>query len=701
MPRLPQLQLVAIGPPAARLDGAPAPAELLWRKHFALLIYLALSPGLSRSRAHLLAVLWPERSESKARHSLNEALHRLRSCLGVGRLTTEGETVTLSGEDLSVDAWDGEVDQKGEFLEGFTLGDSQPFDEWVEGERRRRRDAALSTLVQQARRLLAGGMSARAAAVAKAARERDPLSEAAVQALMEALALDNNHSGALAEWRDYRQRLGELGEVPSPALTGLADRIRAGPVSAGTAPATARSSLVGRQAMLTALSERLSLPGPGVPRVLIVLGEAGQGKTRMLEELERRAALGGITVAGTRALPGDQGRPRSALRGLFRGGLSGAPGLLGVDPTHLRKLASAVPELAQRFPPEAPVDDGDLAWSLARMLEATAEDSPLLLLLDDAHLADGASLGLLHAALGRLTNARVTLALAAAPRDPDGAPELLRLEADTGRGLPGRTVCLEPFGPEELSALVEDLAPWTEQGEARDRLVRRLMHETSGNPFLAVTLLRGLADLAELQDQVMEWPVPSQTLSGPLPRGVPQLIQSAVLAQVARVEPAGREILAVAASLGTRVDLPLLAAVTELSDEELAERLGLPERLQLIVATEEGYGFPGAVIATVLENAVLTPGRRREFRRRAAEVLAGRGDSISRLWRLELLARLGQRDTLLAEAIELGEVLLEKGDRHGARRAARLLGEHHEAVPEGSRAAWLALRNRLDGEATP
>jgi DNA-binding SARP family transcriptional activator len=682
------------------VDSAPAPAEVLWRTHFALLIYLALSPGLSRSRAHLLAMLWPERSGARARHSLNEALHRLRSCLGAGRLITEGETVTLAAEGLAVDAWEEAGDQEGEFLEAFTLEDSQPFDEWVESERRRRRDAALAALVQQARRRLAEGIPARAVALARAARGRDPLNESAVRVLMEALALVGDDGGALAELRDYRQRLAEFGEAPGPALTGLADRIRSGLVPGGPSVAVAVPGLVGRAAALATLSERLPLPGLTPARVLIVLGEGGEGKTRMLNELERRATLAGITVAGARALPSDQGRPRSALRGLFRGGLLRAPGLLGVDPAHLRRLASAVPELIERFPPQGPADDGELAYSLAEVLEAMAEDSPLLLLLDDAHLADGTSLGVLQVALERLTGNRVTLALTAAPRDPDSAPELFRLEAETGRGLPGTTVSLGPLGQRQVALLIEELAPWVEPGAARDRLVRRLVHETSGNPFLAVTLLRGLADVAELRERAAEWPVPSETLEGPLPQGVPHLIQSAVLAQVARLEPASREILAVAASLGTQVDLPLLAAVTGLPEVELAERLALPERLQLIAATEAGYGFPGAVIATVLEHVGLTPGRRRELRRRAAELLALRGDSGSRLARLELLARLVQPDTLAAEAIQLGEALLDQGDRHGARRAVRLLAGVSGAVPESSRTAWLALRNRLDAGVT-
>jgi DNA-binding SARP family transcriptional activator len=699
VPSLPALDIVAIGPPTARIDGAPAPAEVLWRKHLALLVYLAHSPGLSRSRAHLLALIWPESPEARARHSLNEALHRLRNHLGVGRLITEGETVTLSREGLSVDAWVEEAHQRGEFLEGFSLGDSQPFDEWIESQRRQRRDAAIPALIAQARGLVTAGTPARAVSVARSARERDPLNAAALQILMEALALSGNHSAALAELRDYRRRLEAIGEKPGPALDGLAQRLTTGSAIAAAGPGMVRPTLVGRATVLAALNE--SLPAPGSkPRVLILLGEPGQGKTRMLEELELRATLAAITVARTRALPSDQGRAGSALRGLFRGGLLQAPGLVGAAPAQLARLASTVPELAERFPPPAEIDQGELAFALAQVLEAIAEETPVLLLLDDAQLADGASIGVLQVALARLSGVPVTLALAASPHDPDSAPELLHLQAETGRQLQGTTVGLTPLTQDELALLVEELAPWAREEPARDRLVRRLAHETLGNPFLAVTLLRGLADVAALRADAVVWPVPTQTLSEPFPMHIPQLIQGAVLEKVTRLDAAARELLGIAACLGKQVDVDLLSGVTGLSEEELAARLAVPEHLQLIAATDEGYGFPGAVVAAVLQMVGLTPGRRREFRRRAAALLAQRSDLASQLWRLELLAKAGRRETLAAEAIGLGETLLDRGDRHGARRAVGLIGESEEAVPEASREMWLALRKRLDGDPT-
>jgi DNA-binding SARP family transcriptional activator len=66
-----------LGPVGLSLDGGPAPPELLWRKHLALLVYLARSPR-GRTREHLVGLLWPEKPEAAARHSLNEATRVLR-----------------------------------------------------------------------------------------------------------------------------------------------------------------------------------------------------------------------------------------------------------------------------------------------------------------------------------------------------------------------------------------------------------------------------------------------------------------------------------------------------------------------------------------------------------------------------------------------------------------------------------------------
>src|SRR2546426_11445933 len=79
-----------LGPVRVTVAGADAPAELLWRKHVALLVYLARSPRKSRTREHLISLLWSDRDERQARHPFSEALRGLRRALGGERLGAGG-----------------------------------------------------------------------------------------------------------------------------------------------------------------------------------------------------------------------------------------------------------------------------------------------------------------------------------------------------------------------------------------------------------------------------------------------------------------------------------------------------------------------------------------------------------------------------------------------------------------------------------
>jgi DNA-binding SARP family transcriptional activator len=137
---------------------------VLWPKHLALLLYLALSPGRRRTRDHLLGLLWGEKPESQARHALNEALRSLRAALGAPRLVSVADALELSDEALEVDALRfntlAESDPAaadailtGDFLEGFSVPGAHAFEEWVTTERDRYRTrgaAVLTALGEQA-----------------------------------------------------------------------------------------------------------------------------------------------------------------------------------------------------------------------------------------------------------------------------------------------------------------------------------------------------------------------------------------------------------------------------------------------------------------------------------------------------------------------------------------------------------------------
>lgn len=700
---LPALRLITFGVPTVRLAGAPPPPEVLWRKHLALLIYLALSPLRTRSRSHLLGLLWAEKEETRARHSLNEAIRRLRSCLGAGRLVTDRESVALAPEGLEVDAlepWQPSLERpgglvRGCFLEGFSVDDAPAFEEWAEAERARWREHDTSLLVTYARELLQQGRCQAALEAARQVLVLEPYSEPAIRAAMEARALGGDAAGALRDYQAFAASLERLGELPGRALANLARRIREGagrPSPPGT-PAP-EIPLVGRSREL-ALAARW-LPGEaGRAAVVCLRGEPGLGRTRLLQELLARAALGGAVVATARPNERDAAVAWSSLRGLVRGGLLGAPGLAAAEPRHLAVLASLVPELALRQAPASPADQAEVGLALAGMLGAIAEEAPVALGLDDAHLADPATLTVLRLVLESRPGLPLLLALTMVPDDADSPRELHQLLAGTGREIPGQVVSLPPLARTDLRDLAEVLAPWCRTPEDRDRLARRLEADSAGRPLLAVTVLRGLEDAAALHQDALRWPPPGETLDSPLPMGIPALIRSAVLAQLARLPSEARDLVARASLLGSRLDPPLLAALTGLEPATLVERLAAAERAHLIRAEATGYVFTSPLIAQVLSHGYLTPGQMRQVRQRAAELLQGRTDLEARLVRLELLVRLGEAGAAAALAVEIAEEGWRAGDRRAVRRSLHLAEPHLGALPEAAQDRLRRLRASL------
>src|SRR5881397_3887928 len=103
MSSLARVHCRVLGPARVTVDGVDPPPELLWRKHLALLVYLARSPRRARTREHLIGLLWSERDEKSARHSLSEALRVFRRVLGDERIHADVDQVSLADGAASLD----------------------------------------------------------------------------------------------------------------------------------------------------------------------------------------------------------------------------------------------------------------------------------------------------------------------------------------------------------------------------------------------------------------------------------------------------------------------------------------------------------------------------------------------------------------------------------------------------------------------
>jgi DNA-binding SARP family transcriptional activator len=700
MAALPGLELRCFGAPTATVGGAAPAPEVLWRKHLALLVYLALSPDRRRSREHLLGLFWAEKPQDRARQNLNESLLRLRRSLGEERLQSVGTAVELNGEGLDVDAlrFRASADRspreavglvRGRFLEGFHVDDAPEFEAWMSAERQRLDGLAATVAVAAAQRELAEGRCSAAAEFARRAQDLEPYATPAIAMVMRALALGGDVTAALAAYHAFTERLErELHERPPSELVELAERIR----RMRRPPAPDREvprepPLVGRLARHRDAFDTLASGLAGGARTLLVTGAPGCGRSRLVAECAQRAALEGATIVSVRPLESDQDSRWSVLRHVARA-LAAAPGLPSARPEALAALAGLVPELAARFPPRAVQDVADVASALASLVAAVADEAPLLIGIDDAQWADGATLAALHAAMTQLARSRVVLITAVAPAAGSPPSELARLEADVGRGLAGVAVRLDPLVPDDLRLLVAALAPWCQEESERERLVRRIELESGGSPLFAVTLLGALEKATRLRADFTAWPPPHHTTDAPLPFSVPGLVRMAVTLRVRELDDEQIHILRIASICGQALDLDLVSELASRARGDVERALPAFERRQLVGFDGARYTFVTPLVAKVVRAECLTPGERRQVEARAVQALAGRDDLESRALRAELLARVERTPEALAF------VIATIRDAHAA-GAARLARRAWLAGDRMARAAGLA-RAELD-----
>jgi len=616
-----------LGPVRVSIAGADAPAELLWRKHVALLVYLARSPRKSRTREHLVSLLWSDRDERQARHSLSEALRVLRRALGDERLVADVDQVRLAPDAVTLDCdrFAELCDRRewaraatlvdGEFLEGLAIPEANDFESWLATERALWRAQALDALVQGVAADLARGDTGSAARMGRRAVALDRTSEPAARAAMRALTLAGDRAEALRVADELAHGLRDmLGAEVSEETARLVARVRDTRVGRRvvSAPpaAPARPPLTGRRLELAALTAAWQRARSGRGQVVIVEGEPGEGKTRLIEELVAHARLDDASVATARPVAADQKTDWSALSGLLAGGLGDAPGLAGAPPGALAGLAVLDGDLQTRFRAAAPA--APIGEALGAAVGAIAAEQPVLIALDDVHWSDAATLAALPA-LARDTATRPVLLLLGLSR---GAPESERLDelrARLGRDLEGAVVRLGRLDAAALRELVNWALPRYDT-DAAERLTRRVERDTDGLPLLAVAMLEAIVAGFTPAPDAPEWPSRQRTLVDSLPGDLPPAVIGGICLRFRALPQAAQQVLGAAAALDQRLSADRLARATALDRPVVEGVLDLLEWNRWLVADARGYVFRAPIERAVLLQEMVTPGQARRYR---------------------------------------------------------------------------------------
>jgi DNA-binding SARP family transcriptional activator len=622
------ISVQTLGPVELSLDGRPAPPELLWRKHLALLVYLARSPR-GRTRDHLVGLLWPEKPQAAARHSLTAAISLFRRYLGETAVITEAERLRLAPESFSLDlecferlAMSGEWDQAaamvgGEFLEGFSVPSAPQLDDWLYQERSTIRKRSIDVLTSHADQLIRWGRAPEAVPVATRALALGPTSEPALRSAMKSLVLAGDRGGALEQFERCSARMrDELGNGPSDETLALAHRVRqersVRPVVPGKGKerrSLFRLPLVGREAELSRLLEIAeACRTERHAAALLIEGDNGSGKTRLSEELLARLRLDGVAVAALRAVEADHREEWGGVFALGRSGLVNVPGVAAAHPSAVGAFVDRLTEWQERFGSVSrDVATFSPGQALSELLRAASEEQPVALAVDDAQWLDSPSLLALLALLRDLAAAPVLLILAA-DRHPV-RPELDELRTRLGRDLHGAAVELAPLDPNALRSLAQLTLPRYASDEI-DRVVRRVTLDSAGLPLLAVELFQAVGQGMDLQDTPGAWPQPLRTMDQTLPGDLPDAVVAAIRIRFRRLSSNAQQVLSQAAVLGDRISPGLLSRVAGMSAEELAPVLDELEWHRWLVSEPRGYSFRARVVRQVIGQDMLTPGQR-------------------------------------------------------------------------------------------
>jgi len=618
-----ELTLRLLGGFLLRADTRPRPLPV--RKAQALLAYLALRAGRAHPRETLMHLLWGDTGEKQARQSLRQTMVRLRRALGAGRrqaLVAQGDTIALNPAAIRVDVVEferlvrrGTADAlqgavalyQGPLLDGLRIA-APAFEEWLEGERARLHEQALVAL----RRLLArhGRTGPLDAAISVAARllALDPLQEDVHRTLMRLYARQGRRAAALRQYQACVAVLGkELGVEPEDDTKRLYLEIlqRPGPARArGGAPSAparvARANpevpLIGRGTELARLRQHLRAARGGHGRIVLVTGDVGIGKSRLVEELAIAAANHGVPTLVGRTYESEQILPfRSWMDALRSGRVVAQVAAGGLGSRLVRaELARLFPELAGgEAPPPITVESHlRLFEAIDGLIADLTQRGPLVVLLEDLHWADEMTLRLL-AFVARGLAGRPLLLLGTL-REGDEPPAWRRTLGELAALAHFDQLALGGLSPSATADLVRALARAGSPDAGLADMTRTVWTLSEGSPFVIVETMRAWRD-------------------GRLPAAgdgaLPQRVRDMIAGRLDRLSASAGELARVAAAFTRDFEFAVLQRAAGLHGRETAVALEELVRRRIVESVGERFDFTHERIRQAVYQSLLGPRR--------------------------------------------------------------------------------------------
>lgn len=370
--------------------------------------------------------------------------------------------------------------------------------------------------------------------------------------------------------------------------------------------------LIGRRTELAALRTVLDGAAGGVPAMALVGGDAGAGKSRLLEELADGARGGDWTVLVGNCVPiGDQGLPYLPVVDVLRQAETLDPVLVAEQAERRPALGALLPHLAAAATgADTGQIQGRLFEAILRLVVELARARPVLIVIEDLHWADRSTRDLLAFLARTARDGRFAVVASYRTDDLHRRHPLRPLVVELGRVPAVTRIDLPLLTRDEVADLVEQ-----HTGAPADPIrVDELFRRTDGNAFYAEELLH----------------------AGP---SLPTDLADLLLDRIGDLPEAARQVLRVAAVAGRRVDDALLTAVADLprADLEQGQRAALEAGLLIQVRQSAAYTFRHALLQEAVYEDLL-PGERTRWHARFAQVLAGSPADLAELAHHQLAA---------------------------------------------------------------
>lgn len=691
------LSLKLLGSLDATLNDQPL-IKFKTRRTLALLAFLSVEKSLGthiHRRGLLTELLWPGLPPKSGRKSLRTTLYYLRQAVGdipaadkeqaVPFLLADRSTVRINpAYPLALDVaefdhlisdtqdrWPQAVAlYRGDFLTDFYIADANPFEEWAGSLRAAFRRQVLEALDWLTSDLISHGNFVEAERYGRRQLEIDNLRESAYRQLMRLYALAGRRPEAIALYRESVRIFDEeLGIEPSEETHHLyarlsrdeqlsavvvkeaeqdvvLDLLRTGDVPTeppafltGEEGAKDKEGVfVGRERELSRLHGFLDQSLTGRGRVAFVIGEAGQGKTSLLNEFARRAQLAhpdlvvAAGVCNAYSGVGDAYLPFRDVMGMLTGDIESqwSAGVVTRDhalrlwrllPTMVKTIVDQGPDLLDIFVSSEALakrtatfetgeggglerlqerlsqlahtgrqsqDQSHLFGVYTEVLKALARRHPLVLILDDLHWADISSINLLFHLARRVSESQILILGAYRPEDvalgrDDQEHPLKGVLGEFKRHFGDTWVDLDQGEQIESRQFVDALID-TEPNRLGERFRQELAHHTQGHPLFTVELLRDMQERGDLvQDEMGRWKVSPDLGWDTFPAKVEGVVEN----RIGRLDADQQDALTVASVEGEAFTAEVIARVLRVEEQALVRQLSgeMDKQHRLVYAT--------------------------------------------------------------------------------------------------------------------